>query len=154
MLSPFEEEERCSPERRRDQDSVRSQVAEPEEDSFGYRSLLALSAEYWATALSFLTGPAFREWARGRAWGRTGPGSRALACVPAMCRWDRAPVPVLKAKHPCPLPPALHFKSLSPGQFVNNKNEPIQLGCSFLMFCTWSTSPARTTGTMSTAPDG
>lgn len=96
-------------------------------------------AEYWAAS------PAFqREWRRrARAAGTSCPGCSVFPGVsgrhrcPPRCGQSHVPVPLLRVEPSCPLLVlVLCFKSLLFQDQFNYKNEPIQLGCRFLMYCT------------------
>lgn len=96
--------------------------------------LLPPCAEYWATVLSRLVGPASWE---PRRRGKVEPNRRQWLHV---LNLNHFLVLYLSWKWGPPFSPQ--------NQYFNS--DPIELGCSFLMFCTSGTLPVRTTGRLET----
>lgn len=115
------------------------------QDSFWF--FLSFSKKYWATVFSFLIWPAFWEW---RQRGKIEPNKWQWLQVLSLNHFPA----VLESD---PVYPSWKWGTPFSLQSQYVSVEPIQLGCTFLMFCTSSSWPVRTTGllvTISLTSDG
>lgn len=108
------------------------------QDSFCF--FLSFSKKYWATVFSFLIWPAFWEW---RQRGKIEPNKWQWLQVLSLNHFPA----VLESD---PVYPSWKWGTPFSLQSQYVSVEPIQLGCTFLMFCTSSSWPVRTTGLLVT----